>query len=129
MLRESGDDADQIVIAHDMRESGPGLAAAFGRGANAAGAGVISIGLASTDELYYASGALGLPGAMFTASHNPAQYHGIKMCRAGAKPVGQDSGLAEIRDLAQWLLDRPDSAPTASRAAGTISERDTLADY
>ena len=68
-------------------------------------AAVIEIGLASTDQLYYASGALGLPGAMFTASHNPAQYNGIKMCRAGARPVGQDSGLAEIRDRAQALLD------------------------
>ncbi|MDY7085701.1 MAG: phosphomannomutase/phosphoglucomutase [Actinomycetota bacterium] len=105
MLRESGDDADEIVIAHDMRESGPGLAAAFARGANSAGAAVINIGLASTDELYYASGSLGLPGAMFTASHNPAQYNGIKLCRAGAKPVGQDSGLAIVRQRAQALLD------------------------
>ncbi|GID26667.1 phosphomannomutase/phosphoglucomutase [Paractinoplanes brasiliensis] len=105
MLRESGDNADEIVIAHDMRESGPGLAAAFARGANSAGAAVINIGLASTDELYYASGSLGLPGAMFTASHNPAQYNGIKLCRAGAKPVGQDSGLAIVRQRAQALLD------------------------
>ncbi|MBU2670434.1 phosphomannomutase/phosphoglucomutase [Actinoplanes bogorensis] len=105
MLRESGDNADEIVIAHDMRESGPGLAAAFARGANAAGAAVINIGLASTDGLYYASGALGLPGAMFTASHNPAQYNGIKLCRAGAKPVGQESGLAVVRQRAEALLD------------------------
>jgi phosphomannomutase len=104
MLRESGDNADEIVTAHDMRESGPGLAAAFARGANAAGAAVVSIGLASTDELYYASGSLGLPGAMFTASHNPAQYNGIKLCRAGAKPVGQDSGLAVVRQRAEALL-------------------------
>ncbi|MCM4080029.1 phosphomannomutase/phosphoglucomutase [Paractinoplanes hotanensis] len=104
MLRESGDSADEIVTAHDMRESGPGLAAAFARGANAAGAAVVSIGLASTDELYYASGSLGLPGAMFTASHNPAQYNGIKLCRAGAKPVGQDSGLAVVRQRAEALL-------------------------
>jgi len=105
MLRESGDAADQIVIAHDMRESGPSLAAAFAKGANAAGAAVLNIGLASTDGLYYASGALGLPGAMFTASHNPAQYNGIKLCRAGAKPVGQDSGLVIVRQRAQKLLD------------------------
>ncbi len=65
------------------------------------------IGLCSTDGLYYASGALDLPGAMFTASHNPAQYNGIKLCRSGARPVGQDSGLAEIRDLAQPSLDEP----------------------
>lgn len=126
MLRESGDDADQIVIAHDMRESGPGLAAAFGRGANAAGAAVLSIGLASTDELYYASGALGLPGAMFTASHNPAQYNGIKLCRAGAKPVGQDSGLGVVRRRAEALL-----ADLNADADGPIrvETRDLLRDY
>src|SRR5689334_20958296 len=127
MLRESGDDADQIVIAHDMRESGPGLSAAFGRGVNAAGAGVVSIGLASTDELYYASGALGLPGAMFTASHNPAQYNGIKLCRAGAAPVGQDTGLAEIRELAERWLES--GAPEPAAEPGTLSRRDTLEDY
>ncbi|MET0425108.1 MAG: phosphomannomutase/phosphoglucomutase [Actinoplanes sp.] len=104
MLRESGDVADEIVIGHDMRDSGPGLAAAFARGANAAGAAVINIGLASTDQLYYASGALDLAGAMFTASHNPAQYNGIKLCRAGAKPVGQDSGLVVVRRRAEQLL-------------------------
>ncbi|GGQ64947.1 phosphomannomutase/phosphoglucomutase [Couchioplanes azureus] len=104
MLRESGDDADKIVIAHDMRETGPGLARAFAYGANSAGAAGVHIGLASTDQLYYASGSLGLPGAMFTASHNPAQYNGIKLCRAGAKPVGQDSGLAIVRMRAEELL-------------------------
>jgi phosphomannomutase len=126
MLRESGDDADRIVIAHDMRESGPGLVAAFARGANAAGAAVINIGLGSTDELYYASGSLGLPGAMFTASHNPAQYNGIKLCRAGAKPVGQDSGLAVVRRRAEELLsDLNAEADGPSR----IEQRDVLADY
>src|SRR3954463_13078622 len=124
MLRESGDDADQIVLAHDMRESGPGLAAAFARGANAAGAAVVSIGLGSTDQLYYASGALNLPGAMFTASHNPAQYNGIKMCRAGAAPVGQDTGLAEIRALVEEWLDG--SAPAPVGKPGTLTQRDTL---
>ncbi|MEV6598151.1 phosphomannomutase/phosphoglucomutase [Actinoplanes sp. NPDC051346] len=104
MLRESGDDADKIVIAHDMRETGPALAAAFAMGANSAGSAVVHIGLASTDQLYYASGSLGLPGAMFTASHNPAQYNGIKLCRPGAKPVGQDSGLAIVRMRAEELL-------------------------
>ncbi|WP_041831926.1 phosphomannomutase/phosphoglucomutase [Actinoplanes sp. N902-109] len=104
MLRESGDDAEKIVIAHDMRETGPALANAFAAGANSAGTRVVHIGLASTDELYYASGVLGLPGAMFTASHNPAQYNGIKLCRAGAKPVGQDSGLAIVRLRAEELL-------------------------
>jgi phosphomannomutase len=126
MLRESGDDADRIVIAHDMRESGPGLVAAFARGANAAGAAVINIGLGSTDELYYASGSLHLPGAMFTASHNPAQYNGIKLCRAGAKPVGQDSGLAVVRRRAEELLsDLNAEADGPSR----IEQRDVLADY
>jgi phosphomannomutase len=100
MLRESGDETDRIVIAHDMRDSGPALSAAFAAGANAAGVAVVHIGLASTDELYYAAGALNLPGAMFTASHNPARYNGIKLCRSGARPVGQDSGLRiERRDL------------------------------
>ena len=126
MLRESGDEPDQIVIAHDMRESGPGLAGAFASGANAAGAGVINIGLASTDQLYYASGVLGLPGAMFTASHNPAQYNGIKLCRSGARPVGQDSGLAIVRQRAQTLL-----ADLNAGADGPerLETRDLLADY
>jgi phosphomannomutase len=126
MLRESGDDADQIVIAHDMRESGPGLAGAFARGANAAGASVVHIGLASTDQLYYASGALGLPGAMFTASHNPAQYNGIKLCRSGARPVGQDSGLVVVRTRAENLL-RDLNAEADGPAR--IEERDVLGDY
>jgi phosphomannomutase len=126
MLRESGDDADQIVIAHDMRETGPGLSDAFGRGVNAAGAAVVHIGLASTDELYYASGTLGLPGAMFTASHNPAQYNGIKLCRSGARPVGQDSGLAVVRQRAEQLL-----RDLNAEADGPVrvSRRDLLADY
>jgi phosphomannomutase len=126
MLRESGDDADTIVIAHDMRESGPGLAAAFASGANAAGAAVMHIGLASTDQLYYASGALGLPGAMFTASHNPARYNGIKLCRARARPVGQDSGLAVVRKHAEELLG--DLAAVAD-GPSRMERRDVLADY
>ncbi|MBL7256813.1 phosphomannomutase/phosphoglucomutase [Paractinoplanes lichenicola] len=126
MLRESGDNADEIVIAHDMRESGPGLAAAFARGANSAGAAVINVGLASTDGLYYASGALGLPGAMFTASHNPAQYNGIKLCRAGAKPVGQDSGLAVVRQRAEALLD---DLNAGADGPVRVETRDLLADY
>ncbi|GIF07153.1 phosphomannomutase/phosphoglucomutase [Actinoplanes siamensis] len=126
MLRESGDQPDQIVIGHDMRESGPALAAAFARGVNAAGAGVINIGLASTDQLYYASGSLGLPGAMFTASHNPAKYNGIKLCRAGARPVGQDSGLVVVRQRAQELLgDLNAEADGPSR----VEQRDLLGDY
>ena len=90
--------ATTVVVGHDMRPSSPGLADAFSTGAAHAGADVVHIGLASTDGLYFASGHLGHPGAMFTASHNPAQYNGIKLCRAGAQPVGMESGLAEIRD-------------------------------
>jgi phosphomannomutase len=82
-----------------MRPSGPELVAAFGDGVREQGCDVILIGLASTDGLYFASGHLNIPGAMFTASHNPAQYNGIKLCRAGAAPVGQDSGLREIREM------------------------------
>ncbi|MEV0735879.1 phosphomannomutase/phosphoglucomutase [Streptomyces sp. NPDC050549] len=119
--------ATAIVTGHDMRPSSPGLSAAFARGAAARGVDVTEIGLCSTDQLYYASGAFGLPGAMFTASHNPAKYNGIKMCRAGAAPVGQDTGLAEIRRLVEsWLDSR---APEASGSTGTITKRDTLEDY
>jgi phosphomannomutase len=100
-----------IVLGRDMRPSSPGLVAAFADGANAQGAEVLDIGLASTDELYFASGSLQLPGAMFTASHNPARYNGIKLCRAGAKPVGQDTGLAEIRALAEQGLPDADGVP------------------
>lgn len=117
--------ADAIVIGHDMRPTSPGLAGAFARGAAARGADVTLIGLCSTDQLYYASGALGLPGAMFTASHNPAQYNGIKMCRAGAAPVGQDTGLAEIRTLVeQWSEGAPGrrpQPPPARSPSGTPS--------
>jgi len=126
MLRESGDDADRIVIAHDMRASGPALADAFAKGANAAGAAVVHIGLGSTDQLYYASGTLGLPGAMFTASHNPAQYNGIKLCRSGARPVGQESGLAIVRQRAQEQLD--DVAAVADGPA-RIEHQDLLRGY
>ncbi|MFI8828989.1 phosphomannomutase/phosphoglucomutase [Streptomyces sp. NPDC053431] len=120
-------DADAIVIGHDMRPSSPGLAAAFARGAARLGADVTLIGLCSTDQLYYASGALGLPGAMFTASHNPAQYNGIKMCRAGAAPVGQDTGLSQIRELVERWTE--EGAPEAAATQGRVTERDTLKDY
>ncbi|WP_406330511.1 phosphomannomutase/phosphoglucomutase [Streptomyces sp. NBC_00203] len=119
--------ADAIVIGHDMRPSSPGLSRAFARGAVARGVDVTEIGLCSTDQLYYASGAFDLPGAMFTASHNPAQYNGIKMCRAGAAPVGQDTGLSEIRELVESWLDS--GAPAFDATPGTITQRDTLEDY
>ncbi|MCT4356607.1 phosphomannomutase/phosphoglucomutase [Streptomyces sp. Je 1-79] len=119
--------AEAIVVGHDMRPSSPGLSGAFARGAARLGADVTLIGLCSTDQLYFASGSLDLPGAMFTASHNPAQYNGIKMCRAGAAPVGQDTGLSEIRTLVERWTE--EGAPEAAPTAGTITERDTLADY
>jgi phosphomannomutase len=128
-LRGAGEAAGTIVIAYDMRESSPGLAAAFAEGARAAGAGVVDAGLGSTDLLYYAAGSLDLPGAMFTASHNPAQYNGIKLCRAGARPIGQDSGLTRIRDLAQALLDGIVPPPTPAGTEAGITRRDVLTDY
>src|SRR5690242_17192694 len=112
-----------------MRPSSPELSRAFAAGATSHGLDATLIGLCSTDGLYYASGALDLPGAMFTASHNPAQYNGIKLCRAGARPVGQDSGLADVRDLAQGLLGSGTSAGPAGVAPGAVVERDLLADY
>ncbi|TDB73026.1 phosphomannomutase/phosphoglucomutase [Micromonospora sp. KC721] len=127
ILDAAGEPGEAVLIAHDMRATGPGLAAAFAAGVRAEGRPVIELGLGSTDMLYYASGALGLPGAMFTASHNPAQYNGIKMCRSGARPIGQDSGLTDIRDRAQALLDaggRPAGEPQAP-----AERRDLLADY
>ncbi|MET8037735.1 phosphomannomutase/phosphoglucomutase [Streptomyces sp. NPDC005345] len=121
--------ADAIVIGHDMRPSSPGLSRAFARGAAARSVDVTEIGLCSTDQLYYASGAFTLPGAMFTASHNPARYNGIKMCRAGAAPVGQDTGLSEIRRLVESWLDSGAPAPAPDAKPGTITSRDTLEDY
>jgi phosphomannomutase len=114
--------AATVVVGHDMRPTSPALAEAFADGATEAGADVVMIGLASTDQLYFASGHLGLPGAMFTASHNPAAYNGIKMCRANAVPIGLESGLAEIRDLAL----EPRAVPGPR---GSVSHRDLLADY
>jgi phosphomannomutase len=117
------DAASGIVIGHDMRPSSPDLARAFADGATRAGADVTMIGLASTDQLYFASGRLGLPGAMFTASHNPAQYNGIKLCRAHAVPVGVDSGLDEIRQLVH-----SGDLATATEP-GTVRDVDVLDDY
>jgi phosphomannomutase len=120
--------ATAVTVGWDMRPSSPALSAAFSRGAASQGADVVQIGLASTDQLYFASGHLDLPGAMFTASHNPAKYNGIKMCRAGAAPVGQDTGLSEIRDLAARELAEPGTiAPAATQ--GTITQRDLLTAY
>lgn len=115
---------DALVIGYDMRPSSPSLAGAFADGATAAGADVTMIGLASTDQLYFASGHLDLPGAMFTASHNPAAYNGIKMCRTLAQPVGMESGLAEIRDRVA-----SGSTSQGARRPGAISSTDVLQAY
>ncbi|HET7431326.1 MAG TPA: phosphomannomutase/phosphoglucomutase [Nocardioides sp.] len=115
--------AASVVVGHDMRPSSPDLAGAFAAGAADAGADVVMVGLASTDQLYFASGHLGHPGAMFTASHNPAAYNGIKLCRAGAAPVGADTGLHEIRDL----VSRPERP--AGRTTGDIFQQDVLEAY
>ena len=126
------DDADaepglrRVVVGHDMRPSSPSLSRAFAQGVTSQGGDVVLIGLCSTDGLYYASGSVDAPGAMFTASHNPAQYNGIKLCRAGARPVGEDTGLAEVRELAERYLD--EGLPTGSRQ-GQITEQDLLRDY
>ncbi|HET9088956.1 MAG TPA: phosphomannomutase/phosphoglucomutase [Acidimicrobiales bacterium] len=99
--------APSVLIARDMRASGVALSAAFAEGVRARGVEVVDIGLASTDLLYFASGYLDAPGAMFTASHNPAAYNGIKLCRAGARPIGTDTGLADIEAATVAYLDRP----------------------
>lgn len=117
------DGAHQVVVGHDMRESSPALAAAFAAGVTGQGLDVVRIGLSSTDQLYFASGMLDCPGAMFTASHNPAAYNGIKMCREGAKPVGADTGLATIRDELIAGVPGYDGPP------GSVTDRDVLADY
>ena len=116
-------DAEAVVVGHDMRESSPALVEAFADGVTGQGLDVVNIGLASTDMLYFASGRLDLPGAMFTASHNPARYNGIKLCRAGASPVGQDSGLADIRAMVEH------GVPPHDGPRGTVTTRDLLADY
>jgi phosphomannomutase len=123
VIADSG--ATAVVTAHDMRESSIPLSRAFAEGVISRGVDVVEAGLGSTDLLYFAAGSLGLPGAMFTASHNPAQYNGIKFCRAGAAPIGQDSGLATIRELAAG---GGDFYRTPERV-GTVTSRDVLAEY
>lgn len=115
--------APAVVTAHDMRDSSVPLSRAFAEGVLSQGVDVIEAGLGSTDLLYFAAGSLDLPGAMFTASHNPAGYNGIKLCRAGATPIGADTGLLEIRALAE----QGDLPPTGR--PGTASTRPMLADY
>ncbi len=115
--------ADQVVILHDMRTSSQPLADAIARGAASQGANVISGGLGSTDMVYYASGFLDMPGAMITASHNPAQYNGLKLCKSGAKPVGIETGLAELREMVAA------GVPQSDKPHGTITNRDLLPGY
>src|SRR5271167_897219 len=105
MARFAG--APEVLVCRDMRESGVELAAAFSDGVRAEGVDVTDLGMGSTDFLYFASGHLDAPGAMFTASHNPAQYNGIKLCLAGARPIGVDTGLREIEARAEELLEQP----------------------
>jgi phosphomannomutase len=119
--------ASAIVVAHDMRPSGPELVDAFQRGALAHGVDVTNVGLASSDLLYYASGKFNMPGAMFTASHNPAQYNGIKCCLAGARSIGIDNGLREMLVTATAVLDGKE--PTPSAKAGTLSHINLLSEF
>jgi phosphomannomutase len=112
-----------IVIGEDMRPSSPLLAEAFSAGATSLGMDVIRIGLASTDMLYFASGKLGLPGAMFTASHNPAQYNGIKLCFSSARPIGKESGLVTIENFVR------EGSPIALRNIGVEKQRNMLEEY
>ena len=115
-----------LVVGHDMRDSSPGFAEAFARGARARGADVVALGLCSTDESYFASGSLDAPAAMFTASHNPATYNGIKMSRAGAQGISLDTGLSSIRDRASSFLA---DGIEAVAEPGTVREHDALPDY
>ena len=116
--------ATAIATAHDMRESSIPLSRAFAEGVMSRGVDVVEAGLGSTDLLYFAAGSMDMPGAMFTASHNPAQYNGIKMCRAGAAPIGQDSGLVTIREWAEkGSYDRDPGR------VGDVTQRDVLAEY
>jgi phosphomannomutase len=115
--------APKILLARDMRPSGVELGEAFAKGALDQGVDVVDLGLASTDLLYFAAGKLDAPGAMFTASHNPAQYNGIKLCLAGAKPIGEESGLQDIKQLAA------DGGPEKAAKNGELTKLDVLGDY
>jgi len=112
-----------IVVGEDMRPSSPLLAEAFSDGVMSQGMDVIRIGLASTDMLYFASGKLNLPGIMFTASHNPAKYNGMKLCKSGARPIGQETGLVKIRQLIEQ------GVPISNRPIGSVRNQDLLKDY
>src|SRR5262249_35229064 len=114
---------DTVIVVRDMRPSSVPLAAAFTEGVTSQGHNVVDVGLGSTDLLYFASGWWDLPGAVFTASHNPAEYNGIKLCRAGARPVGQDTGLADIRRMLE------NGVPAHDGELGEVTTRDMLGEY
>ena len=116
-----------VLVGRDMRVTGESLAESFSRGVTSRGVNVVNLGLASTDLVYFAAGSLDAPGAMFTASHNPAEYNGIKFCLSGARPLGIDTGLATIRDAAKEVL--AGRGPADVAAFGTIAERDMLNDF
>src|ERR1019366_10238101 len=124
--------APRLLVARDMRASGVELARAFADGARSEGVAVIDLGLASTDLLYFAAGSLDAPGAMFTASHNPARYNGLKLCQSGARPIGRATGLVEIQATAEALLDQwgADGPPALDPGrAGPLEERSVLDAY
>ena len=114
----------RVLVARDMRPSGPELVEAFSRGAMDQGLDVVDLGLASTDLMYYAAGTLDAPGAMFTASHNPAQYNGVKFCLSGARPVGVDTGLDQVKAVAADVL--AGKGPLKAATAGSASQRNLL---
>lgn len=122
-IAKSAGGAGAVVIGRDMRKSGSAYSAAFAAGVTQLGVDVIDIGLASTDQLYFAAGFLQLPGAMLTASHNPAAYNGIKLCQAGAKPVGQETGLKQIKELIKA------NDFELAQVSGVVSTRDLLSEY
>lgn len=116
-----------VVVAHDMRPSGPELVEAFQRGLTEQGVDVTNLGLASTDLLYFASGKLDAPGAMFTASHNPAQYNGIKCCLSGARSIGIDNGLREMKAIAQDVLSA--NSPPPAKSPGEVTKKNMLSEF
>ena len=116
-----------VIVARDMRTTGEALSQAFSRGVQSRGINIVDLGLASTDLVYFAAGVLDAPGAMFTASHNPAEYNGIKFCLSGARPVGIDTGLGQIRDIAKAVL--VGNGPVAVGTQGSYSTKDMLDEF
>ena len=125
----SGDAFDAVLVGRDMRPTGVEMSAAFADGVRSQGVDVVDLGLCSTDEVYFASGSRGAPAAVFTASHNPAQYNGIKMCLAGARPVGEDSGLFRVRDLAEQSLAGQLADAAEFGSVSSVDVLDAFADH